>query len=142
MKTVYVGGVFDLLHHGHIRLLERAAKLGDKLVVGVLTDAAASRYKPRPIMHQEERMRLIRALRCVTEAIYQNDTNASEEIEGCAADILVHGSDHTPDWNIGQHRIGYRGGVFVLLPYTTGISSTKIKRRILDRSRRRSRPTT
>jgi rfaE bifunctional protein nucleotidyltransferase chain/domain len=126
---VFTAGVWDILHVGHLNLLNRAKGLGDRLLVGVLTDEAAERYKPRPVMPFEQRIELIRALRMVDDVFPVHDTNATPLLEELRPNILVHGSDisHKPGWEIGQTWIRANGGEFVVLPYTEGVSSTRLK---------------
>jgi len=127
--VVFTAGVWDILHVGHLNLLRRAKALGDTLIVGVLTDEAAERYKPRPVMPFEQRLELIRALRMVDDVATVHDTNATPVLIELDADILVHGSDisHKPGWEIGQTWMRERGKQFVVLPYTEGVSSTRLK---------------
>jgi rfaE bifunctional protein nucleotidyltransferase chain/domain len=126
---VFTAGVWDILHIGHLNLLRRAKALGDTLIVGVLTDEAAERYKPRPVMPFEQRLELVRALRMVDDVIAIHDTNATPALIEIDADILVHGSDisHKPGWEIGQTWMREHGKQFVVLPYTEGVSSTRLK---------------
>lgn len=127
--VVFTAGVWDILHIGHLNLLLRAKALGDVLVAGVLTDEAAERYKPRPVMPFEQRIELVRALRVVDEVRPVHDTNATALLQELRPDILVHGSDisHKPGWEIGQTWMHENGGRFVVLPYTEGVSSTRLK---------------
>lgn len=127
--VVFTAGVWDILHIGHVNLLRRAKALGDRLFVGVLTDEAAERYKPRPVMPFEERLELIRALRMVDDVFPAHDTNATTLLEELLPDILVHGSDitHKPGWEIGQTWMRDHGRQFVILPYTEGVSSSRLK---------------
>lgn len=128
-RVVFTAGVWDILHVGHLNLLRRAKDLGDTLIVGVLTDEAASRYKPRPVMPFEQRLEIIRALRMVDDVVQVDDTNATPVLQRLQPDILVHGSDieNKPGWEIGQTWIRNNGGEFVVLPYTEGVSSTGLK---------------
>jgi glycerol-3-phosphate cytidylyltransferase len=129
MTLVFTAGVWDILHVGHVNLLRRAKALGDTLIVGVLTDEAAERYKPRPVMPFEQRLELVRALRMVDDVVTVHDTNATPILIELDADILVHGSDisHKPGWEIGQTWMREHGKQFVVLPYTEGVSSTRLK---------------
>ena len=129
MSLVFTAGVWDILHIGHLNLLRRAKALGDTLVAGVLTDEAAERYKPRPVMPFEQRLELVRALRMVDDVATVHDTNATPVLIELDADILVHGSDisHKPGWEIGQTWMREHGRQFVVLPYTEGVSSTRLK---------------
>jgi cytidyltransferase-like protein len=129
MSVVFTAGVWDILHIGHLNLLRRAKALGDTLIAGVLTDEAAARYKPRPVMPFEQRLELVRALRMVDDVATVHDTNATPVLIELDADILVHGSDisHKPGWEIGQTWMREHGKQFVVLPYTEGVSSTTLK---------------
>jgi rfaE bifunctional protein nucleotidyltransferase chain/domain len=135
-RVVFTAGVWDILHVGHLNLLRRARELGDKLVVGVLTDEAASRYKPRPVMPFEQRLEIIRALRMVDDVAQVDDTNATAVLQQLRPDILVHGSDidHKPGWEIGQTWMRENGREFVVLPYTEGVSSTGLKTAVRART--------
>lgn len=128
-RVVFTAGVWDILHIGHLNLLNRAKALGDVLLVGVLTDEAAERYKPRPVMPFEQRIELVRSLRMVDDVHPVHDTNATSLLVELAPDILVHGSDisHKPGWEIGQTWMRENGKQFVVLPYTEGVSSTRLK---------------
>ncbi len=132
---VFIGGVWDLFHVGHARILERCKRLArnGRLTVGVLTDEAASRYKPRPIIPQSERMEIVTGFNAVDEAMLQSDRDPAADFErmGYKPDYIVHGSD----WSYvpGAEYVGQYGGCVKLLPYTNSISSTDIKKRIIDR---------
>jgi glycerol-3-phosphate cytidylyltransferase len=127
--VVFTAGVWDILHIGHLNLLSRAKALGDLLMVGVLTDEAAERYKPRPVMPFEQRIEIVKALRMVDAVFPVHDTNATSLLAELEPDILVHGSDisHKPGWEIGQTWMRENGREFVVLPYTEGVSSTRLK---------------
>jgi len=133
---VFTAGVWDILHVGHLKLLRRAKALGDKLIVGVLTDEAAERYKPRPVMPYEQRLELIRELRTVDDVVQVDDTNATTLLKKIEPDILVHGSDilHKADWEIGQTWMREHGRQFVVLSYTEGVSSTGLKSTVRART--------
>ncbi len=135
-RIVFTAGVWDILHVGHLNLLRRAKALGETLVVGVLTDEAAGRYKPRPVMPFEQRLEIIRSLRMVDDFVRVDDTNATPVLEQLRPDILVHGSDidHKPGWEIGQTWMRENGRQFVVLPYTEGVSSTGLKTAVRTRT--------
>jgi glycerol-3-phosphate cytidylyltransferase len=134
--VVFRAGVWDILHVGHLNLLRRARDLGDKLIVGVLTDEAAERYKPRPVMPFEQRLEIIRALRMVDDVVQVDDTNATHVLQRVKPHILVHGSDidNKPGWEIGQTWMHENGRKFVVLPYTEGVSSTGLKSAVRART--------
>ena len=135
-RVVFTAGVWDILHVGHLNLLRRARDLGDKLIVGVLTDEAAGRYKPRPVMPFEQRLEIVRALRMVDDVVQVDDTNATAVLQRLAPQILVHGSDidKKPGWEIGQTWMRENGREFVVVPYTEGVSSTGLKSAVRART--------
>ncbi|EPP1572617.1 adenylyltransferase/cytidyltransferase family protein [Campylobacter lari] len=95
MITVITFGTFDLFHYGHLRILERASGLGDKLIVGVSSDMLNFAKKGRkPICNEHERMKIISALKCVNEVFLEESLELKEEyIKKYQADILVMGDD-------------------------------------------------
>lgn len=95
MATVLTFGTFDVLHVGHLRILERAAALGVRLVVGVSSDALNIAKKGRvPVFPQDERMRLVSALRCVDEAFLEESLERKREyMLAYKADVLAMGDD-------------------------------------------------
>ena len=134
--TVFTAGVWDILHVGHLNLLARARALGTRLIVGVLTDEAAERYKPRPVMCFADRLEIVRALRMIDDVVQVDDTNATSVIARLRPDILVHGSDivDKPGWEIGQTWMREHGRQFIVLPYTPGVSSTGLKNSVRARA--------
>lgn len=124
-RTVYTAGVFDLLHRGHLNLLHASRALGDRLIVGVVSDAGAEAYKRRPIQDQETRLQVIRALRCVDVAILQPTTDPTPILEAVRPDIMTHGDD----WSRlreGHETLERLGIQFRLLPYTPGVSTSML----------------
>lgn len=94
-RRVITFGTFDVLHLGHLRLLERASELGDTLIVGVSTDALNYSKKQRyPIYSEKDRMRLIGGLRCVDDVFREDSLERKREyIVEHAGDLLVMGDD-------------------------------------------------
>ena len=147
MRRVYVGGTFDLLHPGHIRLLQRAAEIGD-VWVSLNTDEFATRYKRKPIMSYEERKTMLMATKWVTHVIKnEGDEDSKPAILTVKPRFLIHGDDWTgtnyldqlgvtQDW-LNENRIG-----LVYLPYTKGISSSDIEQRIVNRHKPLTNSTT
>jgi len=134
---VYVAGAFDLIHYGHVRFLEKAKKLGDILYVGLVTDEGIVQAKGHgPILNYSERLKMLKALRCVDFVIKQDDPYPTEVLQklkkkkGVIVDILVRSNDITPPIP-GQEFIESNGGKIVILPYTKTISSSDIKNRII-----------
>ena len=125
--TVYTAGTFDLLHLGHLRLLERAAAEGDRLVVAVSTDELVTQYKGRPpVVPYEERSALVAALRCVDEVVPQTDRDKALAWEHLRFDVWVVGDDWKghPYYTEVEAKLAAKGVRCVYLPYTDGVSST------------------
>lgn len=95
VNIVLTFGTFDVFHCGHLRILERAAELGDRLVVGVSSDALNISKKGRPpVFPQCERMRIVAALRCVDEVFLEESLEAKREyLLRYGADVLAMGDD-------------------------------------------------
>jgi glycerol-3-phosphate cytidylyltransferase len=127
VKRVITFGTFDVFHIGHLLILERAASLGDHLVVGVSTDALNFSKKSRlPIYPEDERITLIRALRCVDEAFYEESLEAKADyVRQYGADVLVMGDD----W---EGRFDFLKDLceVVYLPRTPSISTTALIEKI------------
>jgi glycerol-3-phosphate cytidylyltransferase len=135
MRTVVTLGTFDLFHAGHVRLLERCAGIGQRVVVGLNTDEFVTRYKGRPpVVAYEDRAAVLRACRYVDGVLPndQADGSAADVIERSGADAIVVGSDWQGRDYLGQLGITddwvrARGIGILYLPYTEGISTTRIR---------------
>ncbi|HEX5474900.1 MAG TPA: D-glycero-beta-D-manno-heptose 1-phosphate adenylyltransferase [Vicinamibacterales bacterium] len=131
-RIVFTNGVFDLLHPGHIRYLQRARAHGDTLIVGLNADASVRRNKgpERPLVPEEERAEVLAALACVDAvSIFDEDTPAAI-IRRVQPDVLVKGADWPADRIVGRDTVEARGGVVVLEPVEQGYSTTAIVERI------------
>jgi glycerol-3-phosphate cytidylyltransferase len=128
--TVLAYGTWDLFHHGHLRLLERAAKLGDHLVVGVVSDAVAAQRGKQPMQSEDERAARVRDLPFVREVFMQRQLDQKEfDIERFGAAHLVIGDDWKDHPRYEQVR-NYRGVQIHYLPRTPGISSTELREKL------------
>lgn len=144
-KIVMTNGCFDILHSGHVSYLDQARELGDKLVVGINTDASISRLKGqnRPINTLEDRMALLSALRCV-DWVIPFDGSVDQDgalqdtpltlIKNIVPDILVKGGDYSLDSIVGASDVIQSGGRVVIIPLVEGRSTTAIVNRIADAS--------
>ncbi|GAA4465981.1 D-glycero-beta-D-manno-heptose 1-phosphate adenylyltransferase [Nemorincola caseinilytica] len=131
-KIVFTNGCFDILHHGHLDLLARAASLGNKLVIGVNTDASVKRLKgpTRPVTHEQDRLFQLASLLC-TDAICLFDEDTPKElIELVKPDILVKGGDYTIDKIVGADTVQQNGGQVHIIPFVEGYSTTSLIDRI------------
>lgn len=133
-KLVFTNGVYDLLHRGHVEYLEEARALGDRLVVGVNSDASVRRLKgpTRPIVPQDERAELIAALACVDLAVIFDDDTPLSLIEAVAPDVLVKGADWAEDAIVGGDFVRARGGRVERIALREGLSTSAIVQRILE----------
>lgn len=131
---VFTNGVFDLLHPGHLYMLQRAKDLGDKLIVGVDSDRVARRAGKehgRPIKSQEVRRGLIEALGCVDKAYIFDDFSGL--LSKIHPDYIVKGGDYQKEDIVGKEFVESYGGKAIILPYLKDQSTTNLIERILDR---------
>lgn len=128
MTTVFTYVVGDLFHLGHLRCLQQAKALGDKLIVGVLTDEAVAAYKRIPVIPFEERIEIIRNIACVDFAVKQEDVDPTETLKRIALlqiDIVVHGDDWEENFP-GAEYMRSIGKKAIRTKYYKGQSTTKI----------------
>ncbi|MBI1206568.1 MAG: adenylyltransferase/cytidyltransferase family protein [Azospirillum sp.] len=139
----YASGAFDLLHVGHVRYLQAAARGCRELVVGVPADDIVARSKGRPpVVPQSERLEVIAALACVARAVpvavRMTDTDAFVEFAvALALDAAFIGAEwaETPRWTRLRPRLESRGIGVVFLPRTEGVSTTRIYENLAGRPR-------
>jgi glycerol-3-phosphate cytidylyltransferase len=129
MRTGITFGTFDLLHIGHINILERSRALCDRLVVGVSTDALNIAKKGiAPVYSQEERLQIVSALRCVDEVFYEESLEKKADyIRQFGADVLVMGDDWAGRFDELRELCEV-----VYLPRTPHISTTQVKAEIFS----------
>ena len=134
-SVVFTNGVFDLLHAGHVDLLERARALGDALVVGLNTDASTRRLKGerRPLLPQADRARVLAALAVVDAVVLFDEDTPAELVRRLEPDVLVKGADYAEDAIAGKDTVEARGGRVVRLPLVEGRSTSKIVEEIVRR---------
>jgi glycerol-3-phosphate cytidylyltransferase len=131
----YATGVFDLFHIGHLNLLRNAKSVCDKLIVGVTTDELLFNYKhKRPIIPFNERIEIVRNVKCVDAVIAQENMDKLSAWEKLKFDIMVVGDDwfHTPKWENIENQFKEHGVRIVYFPYTKGISSTLINKILIE----------
>jgi rfaE bifunctional protein nucleotidyltransferase chain/domain len=131
-RVVFTNGVFDLLHPGHVDLLQRARSLGDVLVVGINTDASVRRLKgpERPFMRARERALMLAALESVDHVVMFSEDTPARLIAEVGPDVLVKGGDWKADDIVGSEEVISRGGRVVRLSLVKGLSTTRIARRV------------
>lgn len=132
-SVVFTNGCFDLLHQGHVDLLERAATLGSVLVVGLNTDASVTGLKgqTRPVTPFAARAAVLAGLGCVDFVTGFSEPTPIELIRAVAPDVLVKGGDWPEDSIVGADEVLARGGQVKSLPLLQGHSTTEVIARIL-----------
>jgi len=130
---VFTNGVFDLLHAGHVALLEAARAAGDVLVVGVNTDASVRRLGKgvdRPLVAEGERARVLAALAAVDCVVLFDDDTPLALIERLRPAVLVKGADYAPEAIVGAAEVEGWGGRVVRVPLVAGKSTTDLVRKL------------
>lgn len=133
---VYTGGTFDLIHSGHVNFLRRCAEIGT-VTVALNTDEFIEKYKGKPpIMSFDERYAVLSELRCVSNVIPNwGDADSKPAILEVSPDVIAIGSDwarrdYYKQMNFDQDWLDGCGISLMYIPYTKGISTTELKRRI------------
>lgn len=144
MKKVYLSMSTDIIHNGHIKIINKAAELGE-VTVAVLTDEAVARYKRYPLVKYEERVEIIKSIRGVANVVEQNSIDYTENLLKYKPDIVVHGDD----WLTGPQApirdkvievLKSYGGELVEFPYTVNETAELLEqdaRRILSMPEKR-----
>ena len=140
-RIVFTNGVFDVLHVGHLVVLEQAALEGDKLIVAINSDASVRRLgkgEDRPINSDLDRGRLLMGLGCVDAVVIFDEDTPAEAIAKIHPDVLVKGGDYSADcldpndsrYIVGSQEIRARGGEVKVIPILAGKSTTRLLERI------------
>lgn len=130
---VYAYVVADLLHTGHVHALENAKALGDKLIVGVLTDEATMEKKSRPTIPFAERIALVKALRCVDCAVAQTTYSPENNLETIKPNIHMESDSHTDEDLKRIYKVCKLYNIKIIkMPYFPEQSTTKIKMEIKE----------
>lgn len=134
---VFTNGCFDLLHPGHISLLYQARALGDRLIVGLNSDASVQRLKgaQRPILHQQDRAAMLSALACVDLVVQFDEDTPLNLIAAIQPHVLVKGSDYEPDQVVGKSVVEAYGGCVKLVDLVKGYSTTQLARKVVSTSK-------
>ena len=129
-KTVYIAMSADVIHSGHINVIEEGAKYGD-VIIGLLTDEAIATYKRLPILDYEIRKKIFENIKNVSQVVEQNTLDYTDNLKKLKPDYVVHGDD----WKQGVQTLIREkvievlkewGGELIEVPYTKGISSTDL----------------
>lgn len=127
-KVVFTNGCFDLIHTGHIHLINEAANFGNKLIVGINSDASVKRLKgeSRPIQDQDSRALIIASLAYVDHVIIFEEDTPIELIKALQPDVLVKGGDYELENIVGAAEVIEAGGTVEIIPIQEGFSTTNI----------------
>lgn len=131
-KIVFTNGCFDLIHPGHLHYLAEARALGNRLVIGLNSDASVARLKGdhRPIVDQAARGLLLASLAFVDMVVVFEEDTPLELIKALGVDILVKGGDYKVDEVVGAKEVKARGGETRILSFLPGYSTSSIEAKI------------
>ena len=130
MPSVYIGMTIDILHHGHINIIEHARQYGD-VMIGLLTDAAVANHKRLPYLNYEQRKKVIENIRGVTSVVPQDEWDYGPNLRRYRPDFMVHGDDWlegplAPYRQKALDALAEYGGKLIEIPYTQGVSSQSL----------------
>lgn len=128
VNIVFTNGCFDLLHIGHLKVLNEAKKYGDVLIVGVNSDKSIKEFKgeDRPVVNQEDRSTILMNLRCVDYVIIYDDPSVYNLIKFIHPDVLVKGGDYMLHQVVGFDILRAYGGKVILVPVEEDRSTTRV----------------
>lgn len=133
-RVVFTNGCFDILHLGHVDYLEKARNLGDRLIVGLNTDASVSRFKgpQRPVQDQQSRARILSSLQFVDLVVLFDEDTPKELISTLVPDVLVKGSDYLAENIVGADVVTKAGGEVRTIELVKGYSTSAIVKKIKE----------
>ncbi len=131
-KIVFTNGCFDILHHGHLDLLARAADFGNILIVGLNTDDSVRRLKgpARPVTNEQDRAFQVASLLCTDAVCLFDEATPEALIKLIRPDVLVKGGDYTIENIVGADFVQSNGGSVEIIPFVNGYSTTSLIQRI------------
>ena len=127
-SVVFTNGCFDLLHIGHVTLLDEARREGGRLVVGINSDASVRRLKgpSRPIVEEHARARVLAALEAVDAVVVFDEPTPLELMIALRPDVIVKGGDYSADEIVGANEVKSWGGRVKIVKFVEGFSTTNI----------------
>ncbi|MGI8549147.1 MAG: D-glycero-beta-D-manno-heptose 1-phosphate adenylyltransferase [Gemmatimonadaceae bacterium] len=133
-RVVFTNGVFDLLHPGHVDILNAARLSGDALVVGLNSDTSVRRLKgaTRPVRTQTDRAYVVASLEAVDAVTIFDEDTPLELVRCLSPDVIVKGGDYSEESIVGAAEVRARGGTVVVVPLTPGQSTTSIIERLRE----------
>lgn len=133
-NRVYVDGVFDIFHRGHLESLKKAKEFISgqvELIVGIISDKDAESYKRQPIYNEEDRYMIIRSIKYVDEVIFRSPLIITKEfIKKHEIDYVVHGFSNNDDFDKQTDFFEEISDIFYQIPYYTNVSTTDIINKI------------
>ncbi len=131
-RVVFTNGCFDVLHAGHLSLLEQARQAGDLLVVGLNSDRSVQELKGpgRPLLPAAERAEVLLALEAVDRVVTYDEPTPLSVITGLRPDVLVKGADWAQDAIVGREEVEAAGGFVLRIALTPGRSTTAVLERM------------
>ena len=134
-RVVFTNGCFDLLHAGHVTVLERAKRYGDLLIVGLNSDRSVRALKGpgRPVISARDRARLLAALTPVDYVVIFNERTPQRIISRLVPDVLIKGADWAAGAIVGTEAVRHAGGRIIRFPLVKGYNTSKILARIRKR---------
>lgn len=131
-RVVFTNGCFDILHYGHLHYLSQARELGDRLLIGLNSDASVKRLKGshRPIHDLHTRKMMLASLLFVDAVVVFEEDTPAILIDTILPDILVKGGDYEVKSIVGYDTVTHNGGKVLTLPFIEGYSTTSIEQKI------------
>jgi len=128
LTVVFTNGCFDLLHVGHVTLIDDARRAGDRLVLAINSDASVSALKgpSRPIVNQHARARVLAALAAVDAVVVFDEPTPLELMMALQPDVIVKGGDYIADEIVGAKEVASWGGRVKIVPFVDGFSTTRL----------------
>ena len=128
LTVVFTNGCFDLLHIGHVTLLDAARREGGRLIVGINSDASVSRLKgpSRPIVPEHARARVLAGLEAVDAVVIFDEPTPLELMVALKPDVIVKGGDYVADEIVGAPEVKSWGGRVAIIPFVEGFSTSAL----------------
>lgn len=128
LTVVFTNGCFDLLHVGHVTLIDDARREGDRLVLAINSDASVSALKgpSRPVVNEHARARVLAALAAVDAVVVFDEPTPLELMVALKPDVIVKGGDYVADEIVGAKEVKSWGGRVKIVPFVNGFSTTKL----------------
>ena len=134
-KIIYIDGVWDLFHYGHVNFIKRCKEEGDYLIVGVCSDEDCEKIKRKPVLKLEERVKVLESCKYIDKIISACPCFgiSLEFIKENKIDMILHADDYTPEMIDKYYSIPNKMGIFKTISYTSTISTTNIINRLTNR---------